>query len=193
MKDLMQWYWYDFNNPKNVWWDYKVNMDLKTYETKWKILEKLNINYLDFWNPNKKEKEMIEQINTENIEFYHKIFWKIKFYKDTVGIKLNSKEIIFDKKQIWDFKTNYEKTEEKAKENNKNLLNEDEFIELIEIFEYNTKILKNILNINNDYIWWENWLIFNLSDNWNSWHIQYNTDSNKKIFRLGTIYKNKNL
>ena len=192
MTTLMQWYWYDYNNPKNVWWNYKININLETYKTKWDILEKLDINFSDFWFPNEEEKELIEQANAENIEFYHKILWKIIFYKDTIWIILNWEEIKFDKKQIWGFKTSYEYNEEKAISNNKKLLNNNDFTQLLKIFENNVETLKLILNLNlSNYIWWENWVIFNLSNNWNSWHIQKNIKSNKRMFRLGTIYKNK--
>ena len=140
-------------------------------------------------NINTIEQELIEN----NKDFLIKIQNKINFYKDIIWIILGWEEIFFDRKQIWNFKTNYDNIQEKAISNNKELLNKNDFIELLKLFENNIELLKIILSINNDYIWWENWVIFNLSNNWNEWHIQENIKSNKRMFRLATIYKNKKL
>ena len=140
-------------------------------------------------NINTIEQELIEN----NKDFLIKIQDKINLYKDTIWIILNWEEIFFDKKQIWNFKTTYDDIQEKAVSNDKELLNSNDFIQLLKLFENNIELLKMTLSINNDYIWGEDWLIFNISSNWNSWHIQKNIKSNKRMFRLGSIYKNKKL
>ncbi len=140
------------------------------------LLEKYKV----FWNPDEKQRKMID---SWDVEFKNKMFWILTFLDNEIILKINDNKKLFFPKNTIKFREN-NNLEKKLLEKWMRLINMEETDYIHKIFSYNIMKFIEILNIPKKIGYSEIRYIFNSNIKKNSYTVNedmYNSTPNSNL------------